>query len=122
MKDQAEKFSYVQPFEALEVGASSRGKTKISLPAKVQNKNVVIEVNSADIQRFKTFYSSKLEVFMDEDVGEIKVENKDTEQPLPKTYVKVFCKKKYGEGEVFFRDGFTDLRGKFTYASRGKDI
>ena len=101
----------MQPFETLEVGASSTGETNIALPAKVQNKNVVIEVNSADIQRFKTFYSSKLEVFLDENVGEIKVENKETEQPLPKTYVKVFCKKKHGEGEVFFRDGFTDLRG-----------
>jgi len=35
---------------------------------------------------------------------------------LPKVYVKVFCKNSSGQ-ELFFRDGFTDIRGKFEYAS-----
>ena len=77
---------------------------------------MVIEINSADIQKFKTFYSSKLKINMIEDFGEIKVFNKESNRPLPKTYVKVFCKDKT-KGELFFRDGFTDLRGKFTYAN-----
>lgn len=35
--------------------------------------------------------------------------------PLPKTYVKVYQRKK-GSGEVlFFKDGYTDLRGRFDY-------
>lgn len=39
---------------------------------------------------------------------------------LPKTYVKVFSEK-HGKAE-FFRDGYTDIRGKFEYAqtSSGK--
>jgi len=37
-------------------------------------------------------------------------------QPLPRIYVKVFCKKSGGQ-ELFFRDGFTDIRGKFEYAN-----
>ena len=38
-------------------------------------------------------------------------------KPLPKTYVKVFAK--LPDGAVrFHKDGYTDLRGRFDYASR----
>ena len=41
---------------------------------------------------------------------------------LPKAYVKVFCKES-GGAEVFFKDGYTDIRGKFEYASAsGTDL
>ena len=41
---------------------------------------------------------------------------------MPKVYVKVFYKNKQGEDQ-FFRDGFTDIRGKFEYASvSGKSL
>ena len=56
-----------------------------------------------------------------DDFGEIKVFNKDTDKPLPKTYIKVYCKDKI-KGELFFCDGFTDLRGKFTYANASTNI
>lgn len=35
---------------------------------------------------------------------------------LPKVYVKVYCKSKNGK-MVFYKDGYTDIRGKFDYAS-----
>ena len=34
---------------------------------------------------------------------------------MPQVYVKVFVKKSDGSS-VFFKDGFTDIRGKFEYA------
>ena len=41
---------------------------------------------------------------------------------LAKAYVKVFCKENNG-AEVFFKDGYTDIRGKFEYASAtGTDL
>lgn len=41
---------------------------------------------------------------------------------LPKVYVKVFCKNDSGK-ELFYRDGFTDIRGKFVYANAsGKSL
>jgi len=39
-----------------------------------------------------------------------------------KVYVKTFAKQKNGE-ELFYRDGYTDLRGRFDYAlSSSSDI
>ena len=40
----------------------------------------------------------------------------DTDLPLSKTYVKVFAKMKDGQIR-FYKDGYTDLRGRFDYAS-----
>jgi len=53
-----------------------------------------------------------------ENFGELKVfvaniDGQDT--PLPKTYVKVYQKTNGGEVK-FFKDGYTDLRGRFDYA------
>jgi len=54
--------------------------------------------------------------------GELKVLHKETMKPLSKTYVKVFIRNKEGK-EIFYRDGFTDIRGKFEYANcSGKSL
>jgi hypothetical protein len=65
---------------------------------------------------------------MTEAYGELKVVQKaDPTKPLPRVYVKVFAQKKNSPGEsFFFKDGYTDIRGKFDYAqtsgNRLKDV
>jgi hypothetical protein len=49
--------------------------------------------------------------------GELKVTEKDSGKALPRVYVKVFAQKKSGGATAFFKDGYTDIRGKFDYAS-----
>lgn len=52
-----------------------------------------------------------------ENYGELKVfvpNDKGQDYPLPKTYVKVYQRKRGGEVS-FFKDGYTDLRGRFDY-------
>ena len=42
-------------------------------------------------------------------------------KPLPKVYVKCFCETNSGDIK-FYKDGFTDLRGKFDYVSLNTDL
>ena len=59
---------------------------------------------------------------VNEKYGELRVFNRDTMEALARVYVKVFCKNKSGS-ELFFRDGFTDIRGKFEYSNAsGKSV
>ena len=82
----------------------------------------MIEINSDDIQKFTNYYSSKLKIRMNEKYGELRVFNRETEKSMAKVYVKVFCKDNSGK-EKFYRDGFTDIRGKFEYANAsGKSV
>ena len=61
-----------------------------------------------------TYYSTNLKVQVIENYGELKVTD-ETGKPLSKVYVKAFAK--YNSGtDKFFKDGYTDFRGKFEYA------
>lgn len=106
----------------IEKESGAGGNTSIPLPNALKGKNVVIEINSDDVQKFKTFYASLLKVQLIEKFGELRVFNRETMEPLSKVYVKVYCKNKSGK-ELFYRDGFTDIRGKFVYATAsGKSV
>ena len=50
VKDQTEQFSYVMPFKSIVQQTNDNGDTRIDLPADLKGKNLVIEVNSDDIQ------------------------------------------------------------------------
>jgi len=52
----------------------------------------------------------------------VKVLDKD-QKPLHKVYVKCFAKPKNGGKASFYKDGYTDLRGRFDYATlSGGDV
>jgi hypothetical protein len=90
LKDQTEEFSYVKPCQVVEQEIpEGQSKVAIPLPEDLKNKNMVIEVNGAGQQIFKTFYSASLKTKITEAYGELKVTNEQG-KPLPKTYVKVF--------------------------------
>lgn len=82
---------------------------------------MVIEINGGGKQEFKTYYSSQLKVNILESFGELKVVHAETGKALPRVYVKVFSQDKNGGADFFFRDGYTDIRGKFEYSQTSGD-
>lgn len=72
------------------------------------------------MQVFRTYYSSTLKVKFELQKGELRVFSGLTNLPLSRTYVKVFCMNT-DYREVFYKDGFTDIRGKFEYAMANGD-
>mmetsp|Transcript_9905 Transcript_9905/g.9750 ORF Transcript_9905/g.9750 Transcript_9905/m.9750 type:complete len:124 (+) Transcript_9905:1441-1812(+) len=96
---------------------------KFAIPEELASKNLVIEMqnNQNGLKSQKSYFSSTLKVRLFEDYGELKVfqdkivEGKKKEEILPKSYIKVYQKKKNGTIS-FFKDGYTDLRGRFEYA------
>jgi hypothetical protein len=114
IQDQAQQFSYVKPFLVKPLKMTQKVET-IPMPDELKKQNLVIEINSQDTQIFKTFYQSDLKVQVNEKYGELRVYNQ-AGRPLPQVYVKVFSKNTGGQ-ELFYRDGYTDIRGKFEYAN-----
>ena len=112
----------MKPSAQVSVSPAAGRLTKVPLPEQLSNKNMVIEISSDKIQRFKTYYSTQMVVKLNENFGELNVTHRQTLLPLPRAYVKVFCKDTSGS-ELFYRDGFTDIRGKFEYANAsGKSV
>jgi hypothetical protein len=65
----------------------------------------------------KTYFPTTLKLRLHENLGEIKVMDLEG-KPLPMSYVKVYGRKNGSSSATasFFKDGYTDLRGRFNYA------
>jgi hypothetical protein len=120
------QFSSIQPNQTLDVKLDEqpddpKGKPKssrktIPLPAALQNKNVLVEIVGAGLTKTQPYYSHSLAVQVIENYGQIKVTHQATGQPIPKTYVKVYAQTNNGKVK-FYKDGYTDVRGRFDFAS-----
>jgi hypothetical protein len=61
-------------------------------------------------------YANDLTTQLANQVGQLRVQRASDRGALPATYVKVYARK-HGGAVAFFKDGYTDLRGWFDYAS-----
>ena len=67
-------------------------------------------------QRSQAYYANDAGRAGDRDLRPGQVAHAKTRRPLPGVYVKVYAV--MDDGEVkFYKDGYTDLRGRFDYAS-----
>ena len=83
-------------------------------------RNLFIEVSSISKKNFETYFSTSLKILITENLGEVKVTD-EALKPLNKVYVKCFAKMK-DESIKFYKDGYTDLRGRFNYISLNTDV
>ena len=98
------------------------GQTELlfEVPEAFHKKNVLVEVRGKGLVRSKTYFANALEVRFLESWGQVAVTEPGSGKPLPQAYVKVFAK--LSDGTVrFHKDGYTDLRGRFDYASVSDD-
>jgi hypothetical protein len=115
LNQNTEDFAYVMPMKTQEVDLDKKfNSEKIEIAEELQNRNLVIEVTGEGRQTFITYFSTSLKVAINENFGELKVTDQDN-KPLSKVYVKTFARENNGEVK-FFKDGYTDIRGKFEYA------
>ena len=111
------QFANIRPNATKEVTLPKGGaKAAIPLPAEFANRNVLIEVTAAGKTRSQPYYATALTVNVTENYGQLKVSDTVAGKGLSKVYVKVYAKLANGQVK-FHKDGYTDLRGRFEYAS-----
>ncbi len=117
VRNESGSFAFVRPNMKqvihLEKGVNS---TSQPLPKKYHNANLMIEVRGAGLVKRQTCFSNSLAVEMNERWGRLQVRDNKPGRPLSRVYVKVFAKDSSGQVR-FHKDGYTDLRGRFDYAS-----
>ena len=89
--------------------------TAVPLPAEFARSNVVVEVRAQGLVRRTPSLASAMTVQTSDNYGQLQVRAKDG-APLAKVYVKVYARNAAGAVR-FHKDGYTDLRGRFDYAS-----
>jgi len=119
---QLDQFSYVKPNKSVEVTLKEEIKdAEVEIPKELRNSNMIISVHGHGIIKSLPFYSHSLHVNVFENYGQLKVTEKETSKPLSKVYVKVYS---MSHSRVeFYKDGYTDLRGRFDYVTKtGSDL
>lgn len=94
--------------------------TEFPVPDALATKNVLVEITGAGQTRSQACYSGALRAQLVENEGQLRVTRDSDGIALPKVYVKVYAR--MSDGHVaFYKDGYTDLRGRFDYASLSTD-
>jgi len=119
VQDESRSFAYIKPHlsetRTLDPEASDLA---FDLPEQFRNANVLVEVRAGGVVRRQPYFANSLTVHTLETYGQVQVAHADTDQPLRKVYIKVFARQPNGSFR-FYKDGYTDLRGRFDYASIG---
>ncbi|MBT3296661.1 MAG: hypothetical protein HN919_11070 [Verrucomicrobia bacterium] len=116
VQDVGGQFTVIKPThsEAVKLGADEQ--TEVKVPKALKDRNLMIEVTAAGVTRLKAYYPNALKVDLIESYGQLRVADKATGKALSKVYVKVYARTGRGAA-MFYKDGYTDLRGRFDYTS-----
>ncbi|MDT8389727.1 MAG: hypothetical protein RRC34_04360 [Lentisphaeria bacterium] len=110
-------FSIIRPRRTVEMKLKAgKDQTDFDVPEEFADRNVMIEVVGGGVVRRQAYYPNSLLVRMIPTHGQLAVARQGAGKPLPGVYVKVYARMKNGQIQ-FFKDGYTDLRGRFDYAS-----
>jgi hypothetical protein len=117
VQDQSDRFGFIMPNRSDELALTRKdGVHAFDLPAEFRGANVVVEVVAGGRRASKPCFAHELAVQVVEPYGQLRVAQRRTRKPLAKAYVKAYARMK-GGGVRFYKDGYTDLRGRFDYSS-----
>jgi len=126
VKEHKERFAFIQPNESQTIELNSCGeddsqcRLTFDLPAKYKNSNLMVEISAGGIKKEQAYFSNSLAIQVIKNYGHLKVNHAETNLPLAGVYVKVYAEMKNGAVQ-FYKDGYTDWRGRFDYVSLSTD-
>ena len=111
------QFAYIRPNQTATVKLpADRASHRFELPEELGNSNVMVEIVGGPMRRAQAYYANSLAVQVIANYGQVRVSHAEGGKPLAKVYVKVYARLKDGR-VAFYKDGYTDLRGRFDYSS-----
>merc|ERR1712096_595709 len=122
----ANGFTLISPNESVtiqvpEVPPGQSGTFTYQLEQSMINHQFVLEAKSGGATVAKQCYDNELLVQTAPKLGEIRVLDRETNQPMELVYCKVFGRRKDNGEPIFYKDGYTDVRGRFNYSARSDD-
>jgi hypothetical protein len=109
------RFSFIEPGHR-EAVVDPAPEHHVAWPAAMRGRNVVVEAVGAGVRKAQVHYANDLTLQLAHQYGQLRVQRASDRRALAATYVKVYARTHGGE-VAFYKDGYTDLRGWFDYAS-----
>ncbi len=121
VQDQSERFAVVAPNHSQTLAfPAGQSELRVPLPEAYRSANVIVELRGAGLRRSRAHYAHGANVRVLEQYGQLRVGRRAAGGPLPCAYVKVFARMHDGQVQ-FYKDGYTDLRGAFDFATLSTD-
>jgi hypothetical protein len=119
--DLSGRFSLVQPARSEETALpAGKDSVEIQVPGAFKSRNLLVQAEAGGITARQVVTPHSLDVRVIQSYGQVLVRAAKSGKPLPAVYVKVYAR--FRDGAVaFYKDGYTDLRGRFDYASLSTD-
>ena len=117
VQQESGNFAHIHPnlSQSIEL-PKKKSQFTLQLPAELRNRNVLVEVLGQGKSKRAAYYSNSLTVQTSDNYGQVRVTDEKGRKSLAGVYVKAYAKMKDGSTR-FYKDGYTDLRGRFDYAS-----
>lgn len=117
VEKQSGQFSVLMPNHSVTLDFTEKsGIHRWAIPEDFHNANVIIELVGGGQRRSEARFAHGLVARVLENAGQVKVLARASNRPRPLVYVKVYARMKGGQTR-FYKDGYTDIRGRFDYTS-----
>lgn len=124
-QDENVSYKLMQPNMSETLEVEHDGTTNIGLPDLLRDENTIVEMITAtkdgNIKVTKVAYDNEIDVTLSNEVGQVRVLHKETREPINQAYVKVYAQNIRDNSISFFKDGYTDIRGRFDYRTLSTD-
>jgi hypothetical protein len=124
-QDENVSYKLMRPNIAESLEVEHDGTTNIGLPEILRDENTIVEMitetKDGPMKVTKVAYDNEIDVNISFQYGQLRVLHKETRDPMSKAYVKVYGQNLADDSVVFFKDGYTDIRGRFDYRTLSTD-
>jgi hypothetical protein len=112
------KMAFTTPLRSIDIELND-AKTEYAIPKELEKQTLLVEVTSGGLTETTLYTGGGLQTSIAESFGQLQVVDA-LQHPVSTAYVKVYSRLKDGR-VVFYKDGYTDLRGRFDYATVSND-
>ena len=120
---QSDRFSFVQANRTLQIQLPSDSRRhSVEIPKEQQTLNSMVRVSGGALHKVQPHFAHSLSVMVMDSYGQLCVKHAVTDAPISRAYVKVYASDSPSSGATFYKDGYTDLRGRFDYVSLNRFV
>ncbi len=121
VSDMSSGFGAIRPaMSQMATIKSGEQATVVDIPKAMRGRNVLIEAVAGALSHRATYTPHRLDAQVVQAYGQVRVRTTEKGSPVAGAYVKVYARMRGGAVD-YYKDGYTDLRGVFDYASLSTD-
>jgi hypothetical protein len=117
VREDLQRMAMVRPTRMEQIDfEEATGTGRFELDENLRRQTLLVEVVAGASRSTALYYGGEITTYVGESYGHLQTTDTKTHRPISTAYVKVYAK--YPNGSVrFYKDGYTDARGRFDYAS-----